>query len=375
MELFQLQNDQGPCLECYRSGQPVSEADLAAAGQRWPLFAPAAAGAGFGAVQALPMRVRDEVIGAMNMFMHAPGRLDETRLQVGQALADVATIGLLHERNLRYQEVLAAPLQGALNSRIAIEQAKGVVAGRLGLDMGQAFSLLRDQARAQNRRLAELATAVACGAEDMVELGVPAPLPLTHRPDLPSGHRGDPGGIRGTGAHAHADHRPVGTGAGLHQVTELVVDEPKPVAVACVRGRAAAVAGERLGDVAGVLDLADKLVLRGPDGQDTALASVCRIVFPRQARPPRGPGPQARSAGRPVEAACRGGECPWRSRSRPGRPGSQPRQAVRARGRSHSSGTRPAPYAGLGPARPSRMSTGWVLPADMTMPGSSRALS
>jgi hypothetical protein len=167
VELFQLQNDQGPCLECYRSGQPVSEADLAAAGQRWPLFAPAAAGAGFGAVQALPMRLRDEVIGAVNMFMHAPGRLDETGLQVGQALADVATIGLLHERNLRHQEVLAEQLQGALNSRIAIEQAKGVLAERLGLDMGQAFSLLRDQARAQSRRLAELANAVAAGSEDM----------------------------------------------------------------------------------------------------------------------------------------------------------------------------------------------------------------
>lgn len=173
VELFQLQNDQGPCLECYRSGQPVSEADLAAAGQRWPLFAPAAAGAGFGAVQALPLRLRDEVIGAMNMFMHATGRLDETGLLVGQALADVATIGLLHERNLRHQEVLAEQLQGALNSRIAIEQAKGVVAERLGLDMGQAFSLLRDQARAQNRRLAELASAVAGGSEDMASWAPP----------------------------------------------------------------------------------------------------------------------------------------------------------------------------------------------------------
>ena len=167
VELFQLQNDQGPCLECYRSGQPVAEPDLVAAGQRWPLFAPAAAGAGFVAVQALPMRLRDEVIGAMNMFMHAPGRLDETGLQVAQALADVATIGLLHERNLRHQEVLAEQLQGALNSRIAIEQAKGVLAERLGVDMGQAFSLLRDQARAQNRRLAELAGAVAGDSEDM----------------------------------------------------------------------------------------------------------------------------------------------------------------------------------------------------------------
>jgi hypothetical protein len=169
VELFQLQNDQGPCLECYRSGRPVSEADLAAAGQRWPLFAPAAAGAGFGAVQALPMRLRDEVIGAVNLFRHAPGRLDETGLRVGQALADVATIGLLQERNLRHQEVLAEQLQGALNSRVVIEQAKGVLAERLGLDMGQAFGQLRGQARVQNRRLAELAGAVANGSENVAD--------------------------------------------------------------------------------------------------------------------------------------------------------------------------------------------------------------
>ncbi len=167
VELFQLQNHQGPCLECFQSGRPVHETDLAAAGQRWSLFAPAAAKAGFGAAQALPMRLRDEVIGAMNLFMHAPGRLDETGLQVAQALADVATIGLLHERNLRHQEVVAEQLQGALNSRVAIEQAKGVLAERLGLGMEGAFNLLRTQARQQNRRLAELAGAVASGAEDM----------------------------------------------------------------------------------------------------------------------------------------------------------------------------------------------------------------
>jgi transcriptional regulator with GAF, ATPase, and Fis domain len=167
VELLQLQADQGPCLECFRGGIPVSEADLAAAGSRWPVFAQAAAMAGFAAVQALPMRLRGEVIGAMNLLMHAPGQLDETRLQVAQALADVATIGLLHERNLRRQEVLSEQLQGALTTRVAIEQAKGVLSERLGLDMNRAFSLLRGQARAQNRRLTELATAVAGGSEDM----------------------------------------------------------------------------------------------------------------------------------------------------------------------------------------------------------------
>ena len=167
MELFQLQNDQGPCLECFHTGRPVHEADLPAAGQRWPLFAPAASRAGFASVQALPMRLRDEVIGAMNLFMEVPGGLDETGLRVGQALADVATIGLLQERNFRHQEARAEQLQGALNSRVAIEQAKGMLAERLSLDMGQAFEMLRGQARAQNRRLAELAGAVAGGSEDI----------------------------------------------------------------------------------------------------------------------------------------------------------------------------------------------------------------
>ncbi len=176
VELFQLQSDQGPCLECFRSGTPVAESDLAAATERWPLFAPAASAAGFAAVQALPMRLRDEVIGAMNVFMCTPGRLDGTGLLVAQALADIATIGLLHERSFRHQEVLAEQLQGALNSRVAIEQAKGVLAERFSLDMDQAFQLLRTQARSQNRRLAELAGAVANGSEN------PASWALARRP-------------------------------------------------------------------------------------------------------------------------------------------------------------------------------------------------
>ena len=167
VELFQLQHEEGPCLECFQTGSAGVRAGPGGGGQRWPSFAPAAAEAGFAAVQALPMRLRDEVIGAMNLFMDTPGRLDETGLRVGQALADVATIGLLQERNFRHQEVLAEQLQGALNSRVAIEQAKGVLAERLGLDMGQAFELLRGQARAQNRRLAELAGAVANGSENV----------------------------------------------------------------------------------------------------------------------------------------------------------------------------------------------------------------
>jgi GAF domain-containing protein len=157
VELFQIQNDQGPCLECYRTGQPVTAADLAGPDQRWPEFAAAAARAGFRAVQAVPMRLRDQVIGALNLFRAAPGLLDPADLRIGQALADVATIGLLHERNLRRSETVAEQLQGALTSRIIIEQAKGKLAERLGTDMDEAFRVLRAHARDRNQRLTDTA--------------------------------------------------------------------------------------------------------------------------------------------------------------------------------------------------------------------------
>jgi GAF domain-containing protein len=145
LELFQLQNDQGPCLDCFRAGRPVAAADLAADAQRWPRFAAAAQQAGFAAVQALPMRLRDQVIGALNLFRAVPGAFDPADIRIGQALADVATISLVHERSMRHSDTVNEQLQTALNSRVIIEQAKGKLAERLGLDMDQAFSVLRDQ--------------------------------------------------------------------------------------------------------------------------------------------------------------------------------------------------------------------------------------
>ncbi|HEX3308089.1 MAG TPA: GAF and ANTAR domain-containing protein, partial [Streptosporangiaceae bacterium] len=137
LELFQLQNDQGPCLDCFRAGRPVA-ADLAADAQRWPRFAAAAQQAGFAAVQALPMRLRDQVIGALNLFRAVPGAFDPADIRIGQAPADVATISLLHERSMRHSDTVNEQLQTALNSRVIIEQAKGKLAERLGLDMDQA---------------------------------------------------------------------------------------------------------------------------------------------------------------------------------------------------------------------------------------------
>jgi ANTAR domain-containing protein/GAF domain-containing protein len=156
MELFQIQNDQGPCLDCFRTGQPVT-ADLTRSAQRWPRFAAAATGAGFRSVEALPMRLRDEVIGALNLFRTGPGLLGPEELRIGQALADVATIGLLQERNVRRSNVAAEQLQAALTSRVIIEQAKGKLAERLDLDVDRAFTLLRDYARTTNQRLTDVA--------------------------------------------------------------------------------------------------------------------------------------------------------------------------------------------------------------------------
>jgi len=167
LELFQLQNDQGPCLDCFRAGQPVAAGDLAAEAARWPRFAPAARQAGFAAVQALPMRLREQVIGALNLFRAGPGAFDPVDIRIGQALADVATISLLHERSMRHSDTLNEQLQTALNSRVVIEQAKGKLAERLGLDMGQAFSLLRDHARSRNLRLSDLARAFIDGSEPL----------------------------------------------------------------------------------------------------------------------------------------------------------------------------------------------------------------
>ncbi len=178
LELFQLQNHQGPCLDCYRTGRPVEATDLAAEARRWPRFAAAARQAGFAAVQALPMRLREQVIGALNLFRADAGAFAPGDVRVGQALADVATISLLHERNVRLSDTLNEQLQTALNSRVVIEQAKGKLAERLGLDMDQAFSLLREYARTRNLRLSDLAQAFIDGSETVAGLTTSRPQRL-----------------------------------------------------------------------------------------------------------------------------------------------------------------------------------------------------
>jgi GAF domain-containing protein len=158
MELLQIQAEEGPCLECYRTVAQVRIPDLARMAARWPRFAAAATDAGaFVSVHAIPMRLRGQAIGALNLFHRTPGPLPDTDLALGQALADVATIGILQERAIRGGEVLNEQLQTALNSRVIIEQAKGVLAQHFGVPMDTAFDRLRRYARRNNLRLAEVA--------------------------------------------------------------------------------------------------------------------------------------------------------------------------------------------------------------------------
>ncbi|WP_285500966.1 GAF and ANTAR domain-containing protein [Actinokineospora sp. NBRC 105648] len=166
VEVFAAQTKQGPCLDCVRTGAVVTSADLADERRRWPQFAPVAVSAGFRAACAVPMRLRDDVIGALTLLSAEPVAIDDASVALGRALADVATIGILQQRAIRHDEIVAEQLQTALHHRTVVEQAKGVLAELGGLDMHQAYTALRAHARAHRRRLSEVAHDVATGALD-----------------------------------------------------------------------------------------------------------------------------------------------------------------------------------------------------------------
>ncbi|MGI8876717.1 MAG: ANTAR domain-containing protein [Egibacteraceae bacterium] len=159
MELFELQRQEGPCVDSYRRGEQVVEDDLERS-SRWPQFTPVAVQEGYRSAFAFPLRLRGEVIGALNIFRERPGPVEAADLHATQALADMATIGILQERAVREARQLAGHLQTALNSRVVIEQAKGILAERAGLTMGEAYQALRWYARNHNRRLREVAAAI-----------------------------------------------------------------------------------------------------------------------------------------------------------------------------------------------------------------------
>jgi len=175
IELFELQHDEGPCLDAFREGVAVHGALDDDGLKRWPRFAPHALEVGFQSVSALPMRLRTEVIGALNLFSASAGPLSNEDKEVAQALADIATIGILQQRALDDALIVTSQLEGALESRIVIEQAKGVVAEHSGIGIDEAFELLRAYARRNNHLLRQTAQQIIDGTLSSDAIGASAP--------------------------------------------------------------------------------------------------------------------------------------------------------------------------------------------------------
>lgn len=166
LELFELQHAQGPCIDSYRLGQQVVNVDIAEAERRWPGLGAAVELSHFTSVHALPMRLRSTVVGAMNVFLARPGGLSDADVALGQGLADIATIGLLQERAIKEKHILGEQLQAALNSRVLVEQAKGMFAERHGVEVSQAFAIMRAHARNTGQPLLAVAGQVIDGTLD-----------------------------------------------------------------------------------------------------------------------------------------------------------------------------------------------------------------
>jgi len=163
LEVFQLQGEEGPCLDCFRSGRPVSVADLDAERDRWPRFSAIALEEGYASVHAIPMRLRDEALGTLGLFGTSPGALDEEELAIAQALAHVASLAIVQQSQALSAGHVLTGLQAAVASRRLLEMAKGVVAESLGIGMDEAFTRLRRYARLRDQRLGEVSYRVVSG--------------------------------------------------------------------------------------------------------------------------------------------------------------------------------------------------------------------
>ncbi|MDO0934958.1 GAF and ANTAR domain-containing protein [Streptomyces sp. DG2A-72] len=177
LELFALQHDQGPCVECYRTGTARTNISLARAEVTagWPRFAARARETGYVSTHAIPLRLRSRVVGALNLFQATPHRLGDDDIVLAQALADVATIAILQQRTLEQSHVENSQLETALTSRVLIEQVKGVLAERWNTSVDDAFAAFRSYARARHLRLSDLATRIISGAFDTAAIPPPAP--------------------------------------------------------------------------------------------------------------------------------------------------------------------------------------------------------
>ncbi len=170
VELFEIQTEEGPCFDCYRCGRPVIDHDLEAVEGRWPRFVPVALAAGYRSVHAFPVRLRQQVIGALNLFRAETGPLDAADALVAQAVADATAIAILQQRALHDVQLLARQLRAALDSRVLIEQAKGMLAERANMSISEAFVRIRLYARNHNRHLTAVCRSVIDGTLGAREL-------------------------------------------------------------------------------------------------------------------------------------------------------------------------------------------------------------
>ena len=166
LELFELQAQEGPCLDAFRVGQPVEHENLRAGSGRWPSFSTAALKAGFQSAVSLPLQLRDATLGALNLLSVRQTPMVEADIIVARAFADLATVSILQHRTATEAHRLNEQLSAALTSRVVIEQAKGVIAERAGIDLAEAFSRLRRYARNRNLRLTDVAEAAIVGSLD-----------------------------------------------------------------------------------------------------------------------------------------------------------------------------------------------------------------
>ncbi|GGF41416.1 GAF and ANTAR domain-containing protein [Subtercola lobariae] len=167
LEVFELQVDEGPCLDCFHTGEPVVNVGIAEAKDRWPLFVDVAIDAGLKATHALPLRLRGDVVGSMNLVSDDPAPMSQPDIDLGQALADMATISLLQDRSSIAKTDLADQLQTALNNRVLIEQAKGILAARANVTPDVAFDMIRSHARSHNNKLLSDAQRIIDGSLEL----------------------------------------------------------------------------------------------------------------------------------------------------------------------------------------------------------------
>ena len=226
LELFELQAQEGPCLDAFRTGEPVGHENLQAGAGRWPSFSAAAVQAGFASASALPLRLREVTLGAMNLLSATRAPMDEADVIVARALADLATLSIAQHRASAEAQRLNEQLSAALTSRVVIEQAKGVISARVGVDLAEAFTRLRAYARDRNLRLTDVARAATDGTLDPAAwAGYPAEAPRPVHLEVSDDGRTvaaaevitseGPGGTARVSLHAESGHITPGRRASL----------------------------------------------------------------------------------------------------------------------------------------------------------------